>query len=288
MLAFTVTKDTINVVVGGITKSVPRDSMQAPQLMAELHKGEEASDEEVLRLLSPAASLVMYSKGDANFMADGSIQYKGETLPRVLADRIVSCMHDDVPYENLLKFFERLAANPSQRAIKELYSFLEHKKMPITPEGHFIAYKGLDEKYWSITGNERTEVIDGKTCKDGRIYNGVGETIRVQRNHVDDDARVGCASGLHAGSLEYAKGFARGKVVLVAIDPADVVSVPYDCSCQKLRTCAYKVIGDFVKELSDGGVDKNYAEFGGKAVYHFDSDPDLEVRTLEDELDELS
>ena len=31
--------------------------------------------------------------------------------------------------------------------------------------------------------------------------------------------------------------------MIVEIDPSDVVSVPHDCDCQKLRTAQYKVVG---------------------------------------------
>jgi len=33
--------------------------------------------------------------------------------------------------------------------------------------------------------------------------------------------------------------------MVVEINPADVVSVPYDCECQKLRTSEYKVVGHY-------------------------------------------
>ena len=33
--------------------------------------------------------------------------------------------------------------------------------------------------------------------------------------------------------------------MVVEIDPADVVSVPNDCDCQKLRTAKYKVVGHY-------------------------------------------
>jgi hypothetical protein len=39
----------------------------------------------------------------------------------------------------------------------------------------------------------------------------------------------------------------------VEINPADVVSVPDDCSCQKLRACSYKVVGEYEVPL-----DHNY------------------------------
>ena len=33
--------------------------------------------------------------------------------------------------------------------------------------------------------------------------------------------------------------------MVVEIDPSDVVSVPHDCDCQKLRTSKYKVVGHY-------------------------------------------
>ena len=33
--------------------------------------------------------------------------------------------------------------------------------------------------------------------------------------------------------------------MVVEIDPTDVVSVPHDCNCQKLRTAQYKVVGHY-------------------------------------------
>jgi hypothetical protein len=73
----------------------------------------------------------------------------------------------------------------------------------------------------------------------------------MPRNKVDDNKEVGCSYGFHAGTLEYASDFASDfdKLVLVEIDPADVVSIPTDCNFQKLRTCRYKVVAEYEKPL---------------------------------------
>ena len=39
--------------------------------------------------------------------------------------------------------------------------------------------------------------------------------------------------------------------MIVEIDPSDVVSVPTDCNCQKLRTCKYKVVSLFERKLEE-------------------------------------
>ena len=83
-------------------------------------------------------------------------------------------------------------ANPSRRATEELYRFLEHKSMPLTPEGNFLAYKGVTS--------------DFKDCYSRKFDNSVGQTLTMIRNQVCDDANVGCSDGFHAGSYEYAKG----------------------------------------------------------------------------------
>ena len=116
-------------------------------------------------------------------------------------------------------FMQNLIDNPSKRAIDELYLFLEHK-MPITPEGTFIAYKGLREDYYSITSG-KLELLHGKVDEQGHIFNGIGETIECVRNNVCDNKDISCSTGLHAGSKEYATGFAQGKVVRVEINPKD-------------------------------------------------------------------
>ena len=39
------------------------------------------------------------------------------------------------------------------------------------------------------------------------------------------------------------------RIVIVKINPRDVVSVPSDCNCEKLRTCQYEVVGEYQGEL---------------------------------------
>jgi hypothetical protein len=139
-------------------------------------------------------------------------------------------MQNELPFEPLVKFLEKLLDNPSRRAVDELYRFLEHKHMPLTPDGNFLAYKGVKH--------------DFTDCYSGRFDNSVGQVLEMPRRSVCDDANVGCSHGFHAGSYEYAKGYASngGNLMIVEIDPADVVSVPHDCDCQKLRTTKYKVV----------------------------------------------
>lgn len=191
---------------------------------------------------------------DANVnIKDGNVFFKGRPLRGLDVDRLLEYIRDNVPYQRLLRFLDRKQSNPSYRSINELYKFLEHREMTLTEKGTIIGYKGVASDYWSIMGNTATVMITGQTNSGGHILNTVGADVRCDRSCVCDDYRQGCSPGLHIGSLAYAKGWGP-RVMVVEFDPADVVSVPYDCECQKLRACAYKVVGEYsgslVTELS--------------------------------------
>lgn len=183
--------------------------------------------------------LNLYAKYEQIEVKDGSVFVDGDVIQSVVADRIINFLADGIDCLPIFKFITRLQLNPSKRAVDELYTFLEHKNLPYTETGTFLAYKAV-----------RNDFTDKHT---GKFFNGVGEVLSMPRNKVDDDKNVGCSYGFHAGTLKYASEFACGndKMVLVEIDPADVVSIPTDCEFQKLRTARYKVVAEYERPLTD-------------------------------------
>jgi hypothetical protein len=185
------------------------------------------------------------------------VSYHGELLPAPLAQKVFSLIEQNLPVTLLEKFWENLKQNPSYNSVRELYDFLSYKELPITEDGCFLAYRGLLDDFYSVSGNTKTKVLQGVVNSQGRIYNGVGEHIEVQRNCVDDDRNNHCSFGIHAGSWDYARGWSRGKMVVVKINPKDVVSVPADCECQKLRCCAYTVVSEVQGEILASATDND-------------------------------
>ena len=185
--------------------------------------------------------------------------FNGEPINNVISTRIMEFANAGLDYAPLCAFLKKLMGNPSARAIKELYRFLEHSFLPISTNGNFLAYKGVSSDFYSITGGT-AKLLQGKV-KDGKIFNGIGEVIEMKRQDVDDDKDRTCSYGLHAGTMEYATGFARGKVLVVEINPADVVSIPSDCNGQKLRTCRYKVIEEFTGALDKPLYNSKWEEY---------------------------
>lgn len=168
---------------------------------------------------------------------DGSVFYMGEELHSCLVDRILSLMKENMPIEGYLKFLENLMENPSKHSVDQLYKFLEHKNLPITDDGHFLAYKSVRDNYHD--------------WHSGKFDNSVGKVHEVRRSTVDDNPDAHCSYGFHAGTIEYASDFNKcdsQRIVLVKINPKDVVSVPNDCNCQKLRTCRYEVVQELTQK----------------------------------------
>ena len=228
MIPYILTDNSLTVVIEGKAHTMANTHPAFLQAQEAL----KAEDYEKLQNLFDVSKAVgEFFDKDANIeVKDGAVYYDGEIIHNLVVDKILDFMRQNLPYQPLVKFLGKLLENPSHRAVDELYTFLEHKNMPLTPEGNFLAYKGVKSDF--------TDFYSGK------FDNSVGSVLKMRRSNVCDDARHGCSSGFHAGTYEYAKGYASngGHLLVVEINPADVVSVPYDCECQKLRTTEYKVV----------------------------------------------
>lgn len=187
-------------------------------------------------------SLANVSVGLKNFTAgkaevlNGEVFYNGQPMHNVLTERILQLMNQGFPFDPMVKFLENLMNNPSSRAVNELYTFLSHHHLPITEDGCFLAYKRVGD--------------DWKDFHSRHYDNSVGNVINMPRNQVDDNLNNGCGRGLHVGSIDYVRGFSTGgHIVVCKVNPANVVSVPLDCNCTKLRTCEYEVIAEYTSDL---------------------------------------
>jgi hypothetical protein len=162
----------------------------------------------------------------------------------------------------MLKFLENLYKNPSYRAITELYTFLANKALPITDDGCFLGYKSVIVYHGSdIVGLDGNQIKDGDLVDKytGKSYrNNVGDNPQMLRFKVDDNCERHCSQGLHVGAIPYVKSYTGDKIMLVKVNPANVVSVPTDANCQKVRVCSYEVIGEYESDLNDS-YDGRYA-----------------------------
>jgi len=207
----------------------------------------------------------LYASYEGIEVKDGNLYVFDEPVHSTLANRVLSFLEAGLDCVHLFKFILKLNLNPSKRAVDELYTFLEHRALPITDNGNFLAYKAVREDY--------TDKYTGK------FLNTIDAVLEMPRNKVDDDKNVGCSYGFHAGTVEYAKEFMgrEGHLMIVEINPADVVSIPTDCQFQKLRTSKYKVVGEYEIDLTDPLYASRFETDQDDDVDLWDDDSDDEV-----------
>lgn len=237
---YIITDETITAVINGKSYTIRRDHANAKMVINAIAEGRAEGDVEKLMDITKALDAYL---GNSVEVKDGSVYHRGEVVDERIARRILNFMEEDLPVEPMTRFLENLYNNPSHNSRAQLYQFLEHKNMPLTEDGCFLAYKSVDQNY-----------MDHHT---GKFSNRVGQILTIARRSVDDNPENGCSYGFHAGSLEYASNFGGGerRVVIVKISPEDVVSVPNDCEFQKLRTAKYEVVANYT-----GPLPKTYAE----------------------------
>lgn len=169
------------------------------------------------------------------------VLYNGQPLHNSVVDAIQRMLQEGFEITPMVKFLENMMENPSYNSIKEMWKFIEEMSLQITEDGCFLAYKTVHSDYT----DKYTGTIDNTPGQKPK---------RMKRSEVDDNANNHCSSGYHVGALGYAGpgGWynSRGdKVIICKVNPADVVSVPNDHSCQKLRCCYYEPVGEFQGEL---------------------------------------
>ena len=199
-------------------------------------------------LVNVAKAVVSYTSGQISVVS-GEVFYNGFAIHNTLTIRILKMMADGFKFDHMVKFLDNLMQNPSKRAVDETYWFLENYGLPITDDGCFLAYKAVRNNY--------TDIYSGK------FNNGIGAVVSMPRNMVDDNYGLDCSNGLHVGALDYVVQYGHFKkgeapvaggnrLLIVKVNPKDVVSVPKYEGHTKMRVCEYTVvseINDVIKEL---------------------------------------
>ena len=192
----------------------------------------------VKNTIDPVKVVLNYGAGNISVKGE-QLFWKGQPFAGVLASRMIQMLQDGFTIEPMVLFMHNLMKNPSKRSVDELYGFLEKNSLPITPDGHFLAYKKVRR--------------DFKDIHSGTMDNSPGTIVEMERNQVDDNKDQTCSTGLHFCGLSYLDHFggSDSRTVIVKIDPADVVSIPSDYNGAKGRACRYEVIGEMGVEAKD-------------------------------------
>lgn len=180
--------------------------------------------------VDPEAGTVTYSAGSIEQ------QFHGRLVPRL----ITALQDQEDSFEGLVAFAEKLTNNPSNRAVNELYDFLEASCIDIDANGNVICFKKVRGDYTDIFS--------------GTFDNSIGSVCAMPRNMVNEDSNQTCSHGLHVCSSSYLPFFgssSSNKIVKVVVDPADFVSIPIDYNHAKARVSRYEVVEDVTDQFID-------------------------------------
>ena len=218
--------DNITIVVGGKSYTISKTHLTYQKVLDAI----KSQDWDLVKeVVDPKKVVINYGQGNVAIQGE-KLYWKGTELNNGLAVRMIKMLQEGFSIEPMVAFMENLYANPSRRAVTELYGFLEKNSLPITPDGHFLAYKKVRKNYFDVHS--------------GTMDNSVGKIVEMERNAVDDDKDRTCSTGLHFCGMSYLAHFGGERTVIVKVNPRDVVSIPSDYNDSKGRACRYEVIGE--------------------------------------------
>ena len=223
---FIIQGNNVTVVIGNKPHTISKTHITYQKVVDAVKAGDWDTVRDVIE---PKKVVLNYGQGHLSIQGE-TLFWKGVEFHNALSKRMIQMLQEGFDINPMVLFMENLFQNPSKRAVDELYGFLEKNNLPITPEGHFLAYKKVRGDY--------------KDCHTGTMDNSVGRVVEMERNQVDDNKDNTCSTGLHFCSMEYLASFGGERTVIVKINPRDVVSIPSDYNNSKGRACRYEVIGE--------------------------------------------
>ena len=245
---FRMTKNNIFLVIDNKSTVIGRDH-QCFEKISELLLQKEIDWDRIQELLSLKKALLNYI-GNKLKVVDNVFYFTNRHNKTItfeesnpLVKKILDGFKDNDNYMPYLKFLDNLTQNPLMTAVNELYLFLSKagNDFEITEDGCFLAYKKVRS--------------DFKDIHTGTFDNSVGQVVKMKRQDVEFDREKTCSYGLHFCSKSYLSYYSsygnNDVVVIVKVNPRDVVSIPSDYENAKGRCCRYEVIDVLKKEKQE-------------------------------------
>lgn len=260
-------------------RNVPRQfslsSAQGEKIFEAL-KNPEHTAEEIAELADVKLYVAKVTLGRVTVCDDDQFRIDGRVVDYGLRNILLKTLLSKADPTYLTQFLEHVDMNPNKGIAEHVYRFIEKGNMPITPDGCFLAFKRVREDFSSFhSGQEDVSITDLETKENvvqrGHISHRVGTELVMIRDACDDNRFQTCSVGLHACSHSYLPHYcsSRGRVMIVKINPRDVVAVPNDYNDAKLRCCRLQVVGEipqadapthFGEPVDDRYEDDNFEE----------------------------
>lgn len=272
MFPYTISDKGITVFIDGMPRMFAPSHPQFNDIREAVENDEEAKVRELVNIRETIFNYTLGRvkiTGNTIFVDDHQISH-GPLVERIL--EMISRGSKTV--DAFIKFLDRLMNNPSKNSVDDLYRFIEHCNLPITHVGCFLAYKHVRHDY-----------KDGYT---GTFDNSIGQVVSMPRNEVDENRKNPCSNGLHVCSYDYLPSYehnSHSHVMVVKVDPADVVAVPLNYNNEKMRCCRYEVVGE-IHDWHSNRITPYYTdEYEDEDDLDEEWDPDFDGEDFDDDHD---
>lgn len=218
--------DSVTVFMAGKPFVVGADHPRYDELKVAINAGDHDLVDTILNA-SDRLSKALGSFGDVTVYA-GHVTFQGRKIHNVLVDRMLRLINrgkNPGPYALLLDAAMR---NPTRSAVDLFFPWLETARLPVLNDGRALAFKRIQENYTDV--------------HTGTFDHSPGRIVEIPRELCNVNSQVTCASGLHFCNQTYLSSFSGDRVVMVAVDAADVVAFPNDHGNSKGRTQRYEVL----------------------------------------------
>ncbi len=230
-IPFVLSDTSLTVVLDGAPQAIPASHPSWAEIL-NLVQAPYAEEDELRMLLDVGKSIENFTSGRIA-VTNRVLTYDGRQLNTSLTRKILQFMQEgkDEMIAPLVSFLDRVMQNPSHRAVNGLYDWVSRSGMPITSEGYILAWKIVDADFMDYYS--------------GTLDHTPGNVVQQPRNMCDEDPNATCSAGIHFCSFDYLPKYQNNAdrcVLLVQIDPANVVAIPEEYGIAKGRCCELTVI----------------------------------------------
>lgn len=222
--------DSITVFLDGNSYTINKQAHTYEIVLKAVREGNVNALRDAINIRQGIVKSLAKTGGDKVRIEDDAIFYCDREVSGLISSRIFEMLRLGLSVKPMVRFLENMMENPSKRAVDELFSFIDACRLPITDDGHFLAYKRVRGNYFDVHS--------------GTMDNSVGKVLEMPRNMVDEDKNRTCSAGLHFCSYDYLAHFGGERIMVLKINPKDVVAIPADYNNSKGRTCKYEVVDE--------------------------------------------
>lgn len=238
MSAFILTADGVAGMANNIPFNASNSHPNYQQIISDLKAGAYDRIHDLINTTHQIKRLVSDTTPDMNGIvidtASGVVLIDGHELDNAIVGRIIRMATEGFDVQPLRLFLANMMQLPKVVADR-VFEWVEAGAMPITSDGCVLAYKRVRDDY--------TSFYDGKTRND------VHSIVSIPRALCDDDQRNTCSAGLHFCSQEYLPQYhgGAGRVLVLKINPKDIVAIPFEYGISKGRACRYEVVTELLE-----------------------------------------